>query len=1801
MIIDTRKDRAGFICGNTDGATVILPDALSIGGGVQGTYAGGIIGYCKNTVIQFGTASSGSASLSDCTIDGSTDAGAIFGYYENTVSDNDSILNSSYTISNCEIKGGAAGGIAGEYTNTYNANLDVSKFTFTDSSRISDGTVGGGVIGKYTAGGDLSITSTADNSFTPPISSISFGGVIGEYTSLDLKNTLSITNIDVNGLSCTASDGVGGIVRNVTNSSYLEVANVSVTDASVDNASYFGGIVSYLDNGNAGSFVDVTGDFTLSLATGKTYKGGAIAGSFKNGVIRLAGTTNISGAKAANGYAQLVYENDNTLVYAKGSGSDGNWTLIRNADTTASDLGQWGEVVRLVGGKNLEAAGIVTLGVGDGLHMVTLAKTTGSASGTADFVKLALNMQLNDGTNHGALCFEQGGTPKSTLLQSDLTLSGTADLSGTGILSLMRDGGNGKYLDGGNNTFSENVEFFTGSVTGSNNAEVILAAGESYGTYVGDNTGTGGKIYLTYNYGHNAQGLFSFAKGATITHLKLSGKIDVERNTHYLQPNGNDADNNKNATSNYLYAGALFGAMTNGATVSDVEITTQIDTTRANNARFYVGGVAGVFDGSDSSGTYKLDIKESCSVKPAIMLNGEISSVNSYHNNDINKLNECNNTYVGGVLGLLKGATATKYNVSISSSDVSPAITIGSGVTANPDYSYIGGMIGRIAENKTNERSVTLDTVTMTGASVDTRAKYSGGLLGAMWDRTNLTVDGLTITGSKVSHKYSGTGSKQSGLVFRGTGKWDINTLSISSSSFSSADAAPVSFGLIVNEAYNGDDGLYINLQNSGYTLTGVTVPVSSTNSNYYVDEIAADTKNNEKDSGNILVGGNGTGIISINMNTADGTNTKVSDTGTYQNRISSLLDAKLVANQNSRYYYNLDVMSAEGHTKTGGETFLLWSVNQYAAGNIKKYFSGSKDVTDIDLSGLSYYPINISDTNFVLSDNAVITLDYSGINAKEDTTSPDGWDRDPLHKGTPKSDKAQNQHYLMQTGLFHNASGFSAKNLTVQGDFGYIDGVASGALINGQSTGTFSITGLTLNGLVPSNSDSALIVNHVNGEGTNISEITLTTVRASGYDAANTQAVATSLFGSAKGQNLTMSFSDIKLDARDGEDITDSAWTLDAEDAMDTAYGTTRSIFSNATLFNSLLSTAKCDLVYNYTVEEDWGESGATTFPRNVTYGKEIIDSKQYVGGEQHYNLIGEGTGRFTNPVSNSDNSFDFKAGFLPYVANYEDKGKNIDYPITEIKVNYSIPGITIGCGTYNDPYVISTANQFETVAGIINGTASPKDLKLPNVFYTDNISTSWHTAESGDGIYNLSGNDYNKAANNTKGVTGWNKTTVRKYFASAYYLINNDIELTSEFKGIGVPDDTDGNKGNTVFHGVIVGSGSNAPKITNPTDNPLIVVSNGSVVKNLKIENTVNITRTQTETGSNALYGYNGTNTDAKYYGGVIGEIMGGDNIIDDVTVTYSGTTTLGGSAKHLIAEGGMVGAVVNGALIFRGSNSVSGRNVTGGGIYSNPIVGRVINGYAVYEQISGKTGTAPNNTNADNNVYYHIDTIVRKDTDKLDVNYSAGTINIPDAQALYIMSLITQSIAGTANTSGNMDYGVNSPSYGATKDGIDVLTGVARLGDYTSVGCGIDSEKPEDYSAFAYRDSVNNYYNSKLDLVWSPTPYIIYRYTKAYGTDNWTSKNYPARNMTSDTIANFGTKATSSTAKFLTITLDKNGDFTNFDRFAAFRGIGSAFVSSTKVSMKVKEFNGNDQTLQLNIKMHRYISACSESKIL
>ncbi|SDB40187.1 hypothetical protein SAMN02910317_01996 [Ruminococcaceae bacterium FB2012] len=1829
------NSKAGLVVGDakknssaSTGSVIRLSDATSFFGSVTSTggYVGGLVGSLVKSDIMIGSTGTGSVTLSGVTVSGTNKTGGAIGYFEPTTNASNALKNITYNMTNCTIKGTKPGGIYGEYKSVGGEIINVNKYSFT-GTKFSSGSAGG-VFGVYTANGNTTLTGT----YSAPESSVPYGGVIGDYSNSTLSRELKLDNLTVNSVKQTSNTKkLGGVILNVTGSSYITVNDVTVNvtggaDKS-DTGNPFGGIVSTLgSSADKGCFIDVKGNYTLTTNT--AFNGGAIAGSFKNGVLRLAGLTDISGAQTANGYGQLIYENDTTLVYSVGTGSNytaavtdpetGNvttpasgWTLKRNDSTSASDLGQWGEVVRF---SNMETD-LVT--VNDTNHTVTLKPAVTAITNPTTFAKLALNMQLNDGLSHSALLFDSTNpTPKSTLLSSNsITVSGNKiSLTGTGLLGLTRDGGNGKNLNA-DGTFAGSPDFFTGTITGADtNAEIELAVGEAYGC---DSTGAalsaganGGRIYLSENYGHDAQGLIGFGNGASISSLKISGAMNVSR---------------KAGTS--LYISPIFGVITGGASLSSVNVSTNVTLDKEDNSFFYVGGVAGIFDGTDTS-QKTLSISGG-SIAPSITLNGSIACTVDKDGNDTS------HTYAGGVLGLLRGASATNYKATFSSTDISPTISIGSGVSDTTE-SYIGGVIGFVKKNTTNEREITFTSVTMTNASVDQKSQHSGGLLGSYWHRTKVNVNGLTITGSKVDNKAA-TLNELSGLVYCATGNWSVNTLSISGTTFSAVSAAHPSFGLIVNKAYDGDDGLYLNLKNAGYTLSSITIP-SSTASSYYVDEIAANTASSDD---NVVSGGNGTGIININMNAVSETKINITDrtigettvtgTGTYQNK--ALSNNKLIANQHSRYYYNLDVIKANT-SQSDGEKFLMWSIyNNYAPANIKGYNvltdASLSGLTSIDLTGLSYYPVNISSSTTLPS--ATYTFAFNAVKTLEAVEGTDSWARYPDSTGnmTTTDNTRRNQHYLMQNGLFVNVSNTlsTSGRITLAGDFGGVGN--AGVIVGGTLTGNVNLTnGVTLSNIHPSSVSFPMLVNYIDGTASDVNPVfKLTGLRLTGYPSTGTTAVASALINNAEGTGMQIVFSDIKLDARNGNS---SNLTSAATSAMNNTYLTSRSIFNDATLIKSLKSNSSDTIEYYYTWEEDWGTetvegSETPVTKRNVTYGQEVNvgtsatypyyykdEDNDTKSGERNYS--GEKS-FYTNPIDGTNTEFDFSIGFLPYV-----KNKNTDstYNISEVKVNYVSAGLTVGCGTYNDPYVIDSAKLLKKVAEYINnGTSSMLDtVRLPNA-----LNSTWHETATGDSLYDKnSSNNYTKHDNSdTSAISTWTGANAREYLAGAYYMITNDMVLPAEFPGIGKGGASE--TGKTVFHGVIVGqkkANDQYPTITNYSANPFIYISNGTVIKNLNfvISNSTSTVTPIEIAQANAGGGTKGAdytysfrditdtssgNKTAKYYGGIFGEIMGGDNIVDGVTVTYNASRPIkvSGNNKQLVAVGGVVGAIVNGGLIFRGTNTVTGFTVYDNDletnalaadhyatIYANPYVGRVINGYAVNESSS-----TLNNTNK----HYTIDsiTVPSNDDDKLTVSGSA--ISVPNAQALFVMSLITQSTAGTA-ASATGDYGV-SQSYGINS-GNSYFCGTNHLGTYDYVGAkktvtetvtdpdtGEESEvvtkvmytdktEVSDYNSKAKNDVANAVDATRKTAI----PYIIFAYTKA------SSDTYPAR-----TITNGGS------SKYWNITLgkDEEDEDPTFDMtvYTSFRGIGCMGNKAVIYSMKVATFNGNDNKIKLSMLESRY----------
>lgn len=230
-----------------------------------------------------------------------------------------------------------------------------------------------------------------------------------------------------------------------------------------------------------------------------------------------------------------------------------------------------------------------------------------------------------------------------------------------------------------------------------------------------------------------------------------------------------------------------------------------------------------------------------------------------------------------------------------------------------------------------------------------------------------------------------------------------------------------------------------------------------------------------------------------------------------------------------------------------------------------------------------------------------------------------------------------------------------------------------------------------------------------------------------------------------------------------------------------------------------------------------------------------------------------------------------------------------------------------------------------------------------------------------------------------------------------------------------------------------------------------------------------------------------YSLTNDNAAFYGAVFGTVLGGDNIIDAVNVSFKDDTAieLSGTYAQLIPVGGYVGAIENGGVIFRGmegktsgisglpsngqfvrkkdatanedtylinkpdTKTVDGETVTEyvpnmRWLYVNPIIGRVINGYAVTEASSYRPFEDGSRTYGNGDVEYWHETedengtitssvdddptgkvgVTMRNGNKhysiTDINKNDGTqlvvegnkITVKNAQAFFLMSLIVNS---------------------------------------------------------------------------------------------------------------------------------------------------------------------------------------------
>lgn len=1701
------KSNAGVFVGKMSADATLNVDKCDVltGVNVSANNAGGLVGSAENAEINVGE---GVTLTMTGSVTGSVTAGGLFG---------------SYTYSKANEK-----------------TFDISKFSgmkmalACSSGDTADSAAVGSVFGLLTNSADsakICITGTANDTITSnfkgTVRAGFYGGIVGRYSANALSSELALSDIIVNvtGL-CNALD-FGGLIGKIGDNSkaYVSIKNTTISiKNSTSSQNNYGGLVGYADQAfiNVGGKVKVTAnDVSANQSVG------GIVGKFnKNGVVRLGGETDLSGFYPKdpnkNG-CQIVGNRGNALIY-----SLSGWSFARTSSKVIDNM-DWGGVLRLNDSDLLESADSVLSFDGSG-HTVTIngfSNNNITISNRADFARAALIMQ------HDSNDFvKYSGASRADMLAANISLSADVDISDTGLTGFMRD--NGEHT-------------FTGTLNG-NSHTITMSVGKD------------AKIVF-----HTHNGLFAKTSGAKISNIKIVSNLNIVGDN----VSGGDA----------CYIGSV-SAYNSGALTID-SVTADVTASPSGAYTNFVGGLVGYVAEATSEVSFT---------------NSAVTANLTYDNSTTTV--DC--TCLGGVIGMV-GAVTSKPTTGIKFDNV----TVGGYITDKHtgSNSRVGGLIAEVGA-KDNSASVVPNKVSITNVNINALTinssgkSNSGGFLGHNWYRVEIDLNSLNVNNSRLTVN---NGTELGGLVLSTTGYWSIKEVSFDGVTVTAKNCK--NFGMLASTLFGRDydsygfdyfkgenvnnyrssrDATYFELtEPNGYKiLQNTTINISPSYS--YFDEIA---RCSIYYSSSASFMSNRQAIISIPAVTADGERLLYMDgknCNTYQNQTTNN-GAVWKNNSWARYYYNLDVYK-NGKATTGGAKAVEWSAKLFAANNIKAYINSTNidfpTDPEIDLTGYSFYPVDTNGCN--IKSNSTITFENNGFNQSEmvSSSNSDNYARTTDGIDGTNLTNDHNQHYMMQCGLFRNENGavtISGK-MTFKGNIGKVNG-GSGALVCGsvaddtnttkksvKITGSIVLddlyvndTSLSLNG---ENSYAPLLINKIG----NMTEITIQNVSqkkhsrtTAKYDKGGQDYAATSLIGnvgSEKGQNISLTFSNIKLDASD-----------------------VNSIFKNATLLESFQHSdgAGSSAIYNYKWDDDWGTDSAGNIKHNVTYGKEVSDTIKNrvddVSRQNKYHGDWSRDDRYTSPDQNNATEEYSFTEYKPYVAKSYDTTQNYD----EIDVNLERPYLDEGCGTYSDPYILDASTLAE-VARIIS-TAAPTNGWEVN--YNANVSADKSTVNANSAFCkgtNHKTYTYDGTGNFVSGKETVSKDNMIKYLCEAYYKINDDIVLGSSFAGLG------GTSNSYVFRGVIVGqkkSDGTYPTITNNSASPLIRFSSGSVVKDINIKYTKEVTLSK---NNNNKLNYSTGKTE--YYGGVMGVVFGGDNIIDNVKVTNPNITFANNdnSKQHLITAGGYVGAIVYGGVIFRNMDNVAkdsalttnNTEAVGEDVYTNlfinPYIGRVVNGFAIEE---GTTfGKSINLNNGRKN--YLITQFKSELSDDEKLNVIAGTTNnieVPNAQALFMLSIISQSGMGYT------DRNKNTCGYGHYT--------FTRNADYSKVGTATLTSDDKDY-----KTAISDYQRLERATATSKeyekkNSVMLKKYTKP------SEKGLYEAKWAHELNKNFTVKLTGNGTYDLTET--------------GFRGINQLFDAKDSnlgdikcdYTLSLTTIQGNDKTIKLDTDIKAYAVKITDNK--
>lgn len=1631
----------------------------------------------------------------------------------------------------------AAGGLIGSWlvTKENAVSCDLSNYQFKKLV-ISGGQDVGGLVGvlKNTSTGRAAISISA-TTVTSEVSGAvtNFGGIIGTYQSEQMNNTLTIKGESDNVIGASTSGGAnvstsyGGIIGAISGSSYVEIENVSVTtsDMKKDPKASFGGLIGKMNDGllNVGDVTLISSnDSDLSSDADNVDGRGGLVGHLVKGVLRMHGATDLSGQRITTAYhhvGQIVGNNDDGLVYALGNGNglnaDGSgWSLTRytGADRGGSDIGNWGAVIRLGDQLSEGSNGVFTFD--QDAHTVQVHNGNGSELGSANtFAAYVLAFDLSKAYTGGSSTTLSFATPINAATSQKVTLTGDIDLTGTGILGIGKDNG----VSG---------QKFQGTLEGSSHT-ITLDIGTTYGANVsGTEDNAAGQLYAKRSDqrdAHYSLALIPFAGDVTIQNLTIAGTVACR-----VPQNVNEEE--KSDDIRYpAFVSAAIGLAGGTTAFKNVTVNTKVSVAEEAVAEKAVAQKLHV---------WQAGFLGRCESKALSFQNCTWGS-----DSTLTDKRTTENQRIGGLAAEVMGGC----EVSVDVCTLSGSITSKS--TSN---AKVGGLIA-VSRGETQNGTTSADTtikisnLQVNEEKIDTNGanNTSGGLLGYQWKNTNVVfAASADNTSSKSGVMISGAtlnaNAQFGGLVYQATGYWNATAANSiifekkeSTTTFTGKSTRDTPSGLlvgtglikvtqsgkeVVESALYLEAGTWGNVSDAAYKIGSGAVTIEI-NSNYF-DELVGTTKKDDA--------GNSNAVVSLAVRDGNGTAKRIDTEGTGKNTYTGQLGN--YKNGNTRYYYNLDSYRKNNLTLnldsvTSPEDMVLWSAAQYAAVNIRGYFrQGDRtDVTitgSIDLKGYSYYPVtSLGAVNLGTNQTTTsLNFDYDGMNAQETKS-----------KNKPLSDSDQ-QHYLMQHGLFyHTTHNIAVKNTSFSGTVGKEStadsgSYSSGALIYGSVTGDpvsniveISLNNVTLAGIrvtdiaKDSTAYAPLLINQMD-QAVKLTVNALSTGEGytTGEESGKTTVYAGSSLigkvGSATATKLTLSFSNIALDGRLKEDTSKSTSVYNNAN-VPVDYHTTHTIFTRATLLESFMYSSEGTGTYNFNSTDN-----------KVTYGVELTNTgtngrnpdKQY----QYY----DGDSYITDEQGKNANEAYVKSrygssNFIRYVYTQQ----NITESKYELDINQKTTGLLKGCGTYGDPYIIEDAHQLSSLAAYILDPGSVSKFQV--IFNSKVLENQTQTAEEyhlqNGATSNETGTDItytweNEAWKNENGNAADTKKATN-YLLNAYYKIDKDITLSAEnFGGLGTKENP--------FSGVIVGASRNitvALMGTNANKDSfggLIAYSRGSVVKDLIVDySQATIT----------MQAYNLPGSDKNpFFGGVVGYCMGGDTIIDHVSVNYAANSvTFSETYSYMIAAGGYVGLVggathvtedtdyekTGGGVVFRNMDgtsntftvactaaaaanktvnmvkkdgTVDGKTASDGGnyFYRNPYVGRVLDGYACAE------GCTVNNTDKN----YTIPTLIAG-TNDLQVSDASGSLNVTvtSAQGLWLLSAIVNSGAGAMDSDGSYtdvnNQVVDAYQYGkprtASYEGIGTATGAANLTDEAYWG-GVASAAGSDTAKNRVSYLVKNY---------------------------------------------------------------------------------------------------------------------------